>query len=269
MHYLVELESITIKFANVPLPGVVRLKGTTHGFDPTPVGCFKDEYKDRDMPYYRGQDQANTPELCSEKCSGFNYFGLQYALECWCGDTYGKHGEVPCTEAIDCPGDKSRKCGGSSMNTIYKKKFEHSEVKVKPGTTTLVLNTTKFELWKNWLVEMDLPSAEIYEIVPVENLSKRPAVLTDTYDGLDIDFYAHGNTILFGNSVILKGTLRVMLEEGFIPIKGSKHVIAHHMERTGHFEKVKVSWQSVFASLEDVPPVEVIYEPSKIILQFV
>jgi len=269
MNYLVPLESITIKFADVPIPGSVRLKGTTHGYEKKPVGCFKDEYKDRDLPYYRGQDQQNTPEACSEKCSGFNYFGLQYSLECWCGDSYGKHGEVSCDTSIDCPGDKSFKCGGGSLNTIYKKKSEYHEFKVKPGTTSLVLDTKKFELWKNWLVEMDLPSAQIYEVTPVEDMSKRPAELTTEYDGLEIDFYAHGNTILFAGNVVLRGTLKIVLEEGFIPVKGAKHVIGYHMERSGHFDRVKVSWQSLYSTMESVPPVQVIYEPSSIIIQFV
>jgi hypothetical protein len=59
------------------------------------VGCFKDKVTDRDFPISRGQKAL---EDCAFACSGSKYFGRQYDGECWCGDSYGKHGpeENPC-----------------------------------------------------------------------------------------------------------------------------------------------------------------------------
>ena len=36
---------------------------------------------------------GNDAMMCADKCRDYKYFGLQYFGECWCGNSYGKHGE--------------------------------------------------------------------------------------------------------------------------------------------------------------------------------
>src|SRR5690349_7206623 len=69
------------------------------------IGCFKDSTKDRDLKTYMGSFPTNSPSVCSELCSNYPYFGLQYRQECWCGTSHGKYGEDECTSSLTCPGD--------------------------------------------------------------------------------------------------------------------------------------------------------------------
>lgn len=53
-------------------------------------------------------------------CAGFQYFGLQYASQCFCGNEYdsgGQADEADCSSA--CSGDATIMCGGSWRNSVY------------------------------------------------------------------------------------------------------------------------------------------------------
>ena len=52
--------------------------------------------------------------------SGYKYAGVQFAQECYCGNSYGKHGALPESDCgYKCPGDESISCGGILANSIY------------------------------------------------------------------------------------------------------------------------------------------------------
>jgi hypothetical protein len=76
------------------------------------VGCFRDRMSDRDLPVSRRQKSL---EDCALACSGFQYFGRQYDNECWCGDTFGKHG--PDTDCTCRDGDDYQ---GGNHNCVYR-----------------------------------------------------------------------------------------------------------------------------------------------------
>lgn len=55
-------------------------------------------------------------QLCAQHCagSGFEYMGLQYGQECWCGSSgdeekHTQHGPATCD--LECVGDPSEQCG--------------------------------------------------------------------------------------------------------------------------------------------------------------
>lgn len=49
-----------------------------------------------------------------------NFFLILNSHECYCGDSYGKYGEVDKSECfIPCPGDVNYKCGGYRRNSIF------------------------------------------------------------------------------------------------------------------------------------------------------
>ena len=62
----------------------------------TYMGLFTDK-KPRDLPNKVGNvNEKNTfsdAAKCHVMCKDYKYFGLQYFGECWCGNSYGKHGE--------------------------------------------------------------------------------------------------------------------------------------------------------------------------------
>ena len=54
------------------------------------------------------------------KSRNFTYAGVQDGGECFCGNSYGKYGEVPQTECnLACQSDDSETCGGQWRNSVY------------------------------------------------------------------------------------------------------------------------------------------------------
>ncbi|KAL5005852.1 hypothetical protein ScPMuIL_017010 [Solemya velum] len=85
------------------------------------MGCYIDR-RDRDLDGGFTASNKNTPEFCINYClqAGFRYAAVQYTTECYCGDTYGKHGQAPEKECNrPCPGDPEEICGGSWRQRVY------------------------------------------------------------------------------------------------------------------------------------------------------
>jgi len=53
------------------------------------LGCYKDDVSDRDL---RVQMPEGDKASCMIHCADFEYFGRQFESECFCGNSYGKHG---------------------------------------------------------------------------------------------------------------------------------------------------------------------------------
>jgi hypothetical protein len=65
------------------------------------VGCFADKTDDRDLPFRKSRYELDD---CALACGGFNYFGRQFNGECWCGNSFGKHGQAA-DEKCACDSD--------------------------------------------------------------------------------------------------------------------------------------------------------------------
>lgn len=72
-----------------------------------------------------------TIEACLRKCYMFDYAGVEYGRECWCGNTLnlvGNAGATPGKNVTDsqcdflCPGDNNVFCGAGSKMNLYKHK---------------------------------------------------------------------------------------------------------------------------------------------------
>jgi beta-glucosidase len=74
------------------------------------VGCFKDSVTDRDL---RVQMKAGDRSSCERQCSDYEYYGRQWKQECFCGNSYGKHGN---TSGCKCEDDNI----GGAMNCVYR-----------------------------------------------------------------------------------------------------------------------------------------------------
>lgn len=76
------------------------------------IGPYKDE-PNRALPVYQGTDSsANGVKSCGEKCSKYNYFGLQAGGQCFCGNDWDK--------ATQYGKDNCGEMGGGWCNYIYK-----------------------------------------------------------------------------------------------------------------------------------------------------
>ncbi|XP_026790893.3 WSC domain-containing protein 1 [Pangasianodon hypophthalmus] len=94
----------------------VRHKGTY-------IGCFMDDAKDRTlkgMVFYDFRKMTST--LCQDTCteSGYQYAGLEYGSECYCGNRIAgaRMKEEECN--LDCKGEKGSICGGMGRLSVYK-----------------------------------------------------------------------------------------------------------------------------------------------------
>jgi len=88
-------------------------------YDHHHVGCFVDRPQ-RDLPNRLGSSGDMTPGKCHDlaQAAGFAFYAVQYARECWGGNSYGKYGKSKaCT--MDCAGDSFTTCGGTWANEVF------------------------------------------------------------------------------------------------------------------------------------------------------
>lgn len=87
------------------------------------IGCYRDINDNRTME--GGQvnyDKTNSLQTCSERCSSenYSYTGTQFASECFCGESYDKHGtrnKSDCNKP--CTGNGQESCGGANAISVY------------------------------------------------------------------------------------------------------------------------------------------------------
>lgn len=84
------------------------------------VGCYIDR-KPSAMAHISSSPVMTVVKcvrLCQER--GYQYAGLQWSSECYCGDQYDKYGNTSNTECnTPCSGDFSKKCGGTWRLSVY------------------------------------------------------------------------------------------------------------------------------------------------------
>eukprot|EP00971_Amphidinium_carterae_P160761 3187411-Amphidinium_carterae.1 len=64
------------------------------------IGCYVEKGNDRDLTKRMGTNLDD--KECAMACQSYDWFGLQGTnLDCWCGDSFGKHGEAE--NCGECP----------------------------------------------------------------------------------------------------------------------------------------------------------------------
>ncbi|KAL8637618.1 MAG: hypothetical protein Q9228_005132 [Teloschistes exilis] len=85
------------------------------------TGCYTEAKNSRALTGAAYVDDKMTTELCAAVCTGFEYFGTEYARECYCGNML-QDGSVPAPASdcsYTCSGNKAEKCGGSNRLNLY------------------------------------------------------------------------------------------------------------------------------------------------------
>ncbi len=75
-----------------------------------------------------------TLEACMAFCSDYTYFGVEYAQECYCGNSFNV-GSIPAPAtdcSLVCTGDKYEYCGNGNRLSVYAK----NRTAIPSGTTT-------------------------------------------------------------------------------------------------------------------------------------
>jgi hypothetical protein len=83
------------------------------------LGCFVDNVGTRDLPIattaLTSADRETSLTDCAGQCAGYEYMGLQWTSECFCGNSYGIYGSGECPD--DCGLSSGTSC--SLLNAIY------------------------------------------------------------------------------------------------------------------------------------------------------
>ena len=106
---------------------LIRGDGVSSIPDTQYQGCYRDKVEMllRSLPNVQDIRSNMTVNMCVEICSnnGFEWAGLQYEKECYCGreaPKYEKIDEKDCSTS--CGGNKEQKCGGALALSVYRKK---------------------------------------------------------------------------------------------------------------------------------------------------
>ncbi|QIW99016.1 hypothetical protein AMS68_004534 [Peltaster fructicola] len=94
------------------------------------VGCYTDSVTSRTLTSAMVTQNNMTWEVCAAFCDsqgGFQYYGLEYATQCYCGSTISSPGmllnatSTPSNSScnVRCQGAETEICGGSGVMTIY------------------------------------------------------------------------------------------------------------------------------------------------------
>jgi len=89
----------------------------------TYIGCYVDG-NERDLSHAprHGKRWRMSEDACIAACKrdGYKYAGIQWGVECWCGNNYGRYGNASeSTCNIICRGNKHHKCGGNWRNSVH------------------------------------------------------------------------------------------------------------------------------------------------------
>ncbi|KAG2019924.1 hypothetical protein CC2G_005316 [Coprinopsis cinerea AmutBmut pab1-1] len=112
------------------------------------LGCFRDA-DPRRLHYVVGSAQSRTVEKCLEICSvgGFILAGVEYGMECYCGNSilydYGALPEEECS--TPCSGNNSTFCGGVDAMQVFLK--ENTPYTTGPATIVSTYASAPGRTW--------------------------------------------------------------------------------------------------------------------------
>ncbi|CAI6333534.1 unnamed protein product [Periconia digitata] len=88
-----------------------------------PFGCYEDNNPGRALPFGANLDYGSlTVEKCTASCkaNGYQYAGLEYYGQCFCGATISSTRLSDAECSFPCNGDKNQTCGGFSRLSVWK-----------------------------------------------------------------------------------------------------------------------------------------------------
>lgn len=84
------------------------------------VGCYTDSLGSRTLNGPWSSTDTMTYDECAVFCNGYDYFGLEYGSQCYCGlnirSSGSKTAEADCS--MPCAGDASAICGGPDLLNV-------------------------------------------------------------------------------------------------------------------------------------------------------
>lgn len=87
----------------------------------THLGCYVDNSQgSRELNSASTTSPSMTAQVCAAFCSRYQFFGIEYGQECYCGDTNAAPAAPSADCSFPCPGDASETCGAGNRLDVYK-----------------------------------------------------------------------------------------------------------------------------------------------------
>ncbi|KAK3989078.1 WSC domain-containing protein [Cladorrhinum sp. PSN332] len=123
------------------------------GFTSTPgsylsEGCYTEAQGIRALSDFAYYNDNMTVALCANACTGYNFFGLEYGRECFCGNSINTaNGSAPTAISecsFQCPGNPAERCGAGNRLNLYRylPAAPSTTVSSSPASTSTPLSTS-------------------------------------------------------------------------------------------------------------------------------
>ncbi|KAF7913403.1 hypothetical protein EAE99_010624 [Botrytis elliptica] len=103
---------------SVPIPPTVARPSILH------LGCYSDSSTRTLNGSMTTNTNTNTPQECALTChaSGYQYAGLEYGQECWCGSNISSSGVISDASNCNhtCTGNSKEPCGGYNYIDVFR-----------------------------------------------------------------------------------------------------------------------------------------------------
>ena len=86
------------------------------------IGCYTEATNDRALTPFAFTDYVDmSPEICGALCPGYDYFGVEYGGECYCGNTINAGSTLMDDSecSFPCPGYPGELCGAGNRLDMY------------------------------------------------------------------------------------------------------------------------------------------------------
>jgi hypothetical protein len=81
--------------------------------------CWTDSVGARSLTGTNEMQAGMTVEMCATFCDGYEYFGVEYGSECYCGNDLAGEAAAEADCSILCAGSASEWCGGPNRLNLY------------------------------------------------------------------------------------------------------------------------------------------------------
>src|SRR5204863_711038 len=91
--------------------------------DYTLYGCVTDSPSHRTLTGASLSNPAMTLEMCATFCSAYKYFGAEWSVECWCGNSFtAGAAQVDIGQcSMTCGGNSDQLCGNGDRLSVYQR----------------------------------------------------------------------------------------------------------------------------------------------------
>ncbi|KKA29005.1 hypothetical protein TD95_004681 [Thielaviopsis punctulata] len=123
-------------------------------------GCYSDSATARVLTGSFYYDEAMTLEMCATDCSLYEYFGVEYGTQCYCGTSVSNTSAImpPTSCTMTCGGNSSETCGGSDRISLYK----NTNMTTSVGNAANATGYTYSQCWTDSVSSRALTGASTY-----------------------------------------------------------------------------------------------------------